>query len=280
MRTSFIPIKYRARSRGRPGPAPRPDALEPVADRLGGDLLRPAASASSSPRARKGGERDECAPGAVCSAVGIARTGIRSESAGVGQRRPPRPRSARRHCPGRAPDRASEPPCVAPSARPDSARASGRFGVTTVARGRMRSMSAWRSGRAGSPRSGEITGSTTTEPPPIRPRASTTASIVACRQHPDLDRVDADVRCNRLDLGDDHLGRHRSHALHADGVLGRERRDRGHPVHRQRANALRSAWMPAPPLESEPAIEECRREPARWPWTGNYSAAGFSPVRE
>ena len=75
-------------------------------------------------------------------------------------------------------------------------------------------------------------------------------------EHPDLDRVDADVVGDRADLGDDHLrGRPASTSstptvfwavIAVIAVI---------PCTPQRANAFRSAWMPAPPPESEPAIE-------------------------
>ena len=50
-------------------------------------------------------------------------------------------------------------------------------------------------------------------------------------QHPDLDRVDADVFGDRAHLGDDHLRRDRLDRLDPDRVLRRDRGDRGHPVH-------------------------------------------------
>jgi hypothetical protein len=69
---------------------------------------------------------------------------------------------------------------VADSASPESARASGRFGVTTVARGNTRSISAalaFGSNRV-APLSAIITGSTTTGASPTSASASTTAWIV------------------------------------------------------------------------------------------------------
>ena len=50
-------------------------------------------------------------------------------------------------------------------------------------------------------------------------------------EHPDLDRVDANIGQDRPHLGEDHLGRDRRDRLYADGVLGGDRSDRRRPVH-------------------------------------------------
>ena len=65
------------------------------------------------------------------------------------------------------------------------------------------------------------------------------------------------------DLGDDHLRRDRLDRGHPDRVLRGERGDRVIPCTPQRANAFRSAWIPAPPPESEPAIVRHDRDLAR-----------------
>ena len=49
-------------------------------------------------------------------------------------------------------------------------------------------------------------------------------------QHPDLDRVDADVALDGAHLGDDQLRLDRPDRVDADRALRRDRRDRGHPV--------------------------------------------------
>ena len=57
------------------------------------------------------------------------------------------------------------------------------------------------------------------------------------------------------DLRDDHVGRDRLDGRDLDGVLGGDRGDRAWcRARRSAANAFRSAWIPAPPPESEPAI--------------------------
>ena len=105
-----------------------------------------------------------------------------------------------------------------------------------------------------------------------RPRSSRRA------EHPDLHRVDPDVVGDRPHLTDDRLGR--------DGVTPSTATVFCHvtaviaviPCTPQRANALRSAWIPAPPPESDPAIESTRgmRRPDTPGsiWTGDGKAPG------
>ena len=140
-------------------------------------------------------------------------------------------------------------------------RASGTFGVTTVARGRS-SVDAAPSARPRSssraPDSATITGSSTTGVPGGQPSsARATASIVArVAEHADLHGVDAEVARRRRGPARRSSRAGRLDRRDRDGVLrgdrGDRRRRRARP---QRANALRSAWMPAPPPESEPAID-------------------------
>ena len=123
--------------------------------------------------------------------------------------------------------------CPAPSPSPDSARASGRFGVTTVARGRIRSISAAFAVGSSSvaPLSAIITGSTTTGASPTSSRrVEHRVDRRLVGEHPDLDRVDADVRRDRVDLGDDHLRRDGGDHLDPDRVLRGQRGDRRRPV--------------------------------------------------
>ena len=75
-------------------------------------------------------------------------------------------------------------------------------------------------------------------------------------EHPDLHRVDAHVLDDRPHLRDDHRRRDRLDGRHRDRVLRRDRGDRAScRARRSAAKAFRSAWIPAPPPESEPAID-------------------------
>ena len=99
------------------------------------------------------------------------------------------------------------------AASPASTRASGRFGVTTVARG-SDPLDAARLARLASsstaPLSATITGSSTTGASPSRSSASVDRrDRLARAEHADLHRVDADVVGDRADLRDDHLRRDR-----------------------------------------------------------------------
>ena len=121
----------------------------------------------------------------------------------------------------------------AASPSPGSSRASGRFGVTTVARGRtpldQRRLGVrveQRRAALGDHHRVDHDRRVADEVERLDDRLD--RRLVA--EHPDLDRVDADVGGDRLDLGDDDLGRHRDHQLDADRVLGGDRGDRGRPV--------------------------------------------------
>ena len=75
-------------------------------------------------------------------------------------------------------------------------------------------------------------------------------------EHADLDRVDADVLGDRRDLGDDRSrGETDSTASTPTVFCAVIAVIAVIPCTPQRAKAFRSAWMPAPPPESEPAIE-------------------------
>ena len=120
------------------------------------------------------------------------------------------------------------------SAAPASTAASARLGVTTVARGRMSCLRAWTalSSRRRAPDSATMTGSTTTGVLAGRRSSAwtTAAMVVRVAEHPDLDRVDADVLGHGFHLRDDDLGRHRLDGVDADGALGGDRGDRGQAV--------------------------------------------------
>ena len=73
-------------------------------------------------------------------------------------------------------------------------------------------------------------------------------------EHPGLRRVDADVVEHGLELGAHERGRQLVHSGHGDRVLRGQRDDRAHAVAPAAAKAFRSAWMPAPPPESDVAI--------------------------
>ena len=144
--------------------------------------------------------------------------------------------------------------------RPRSTRASGTLGVTTVARGSESSTSAACASSSSSraPDSATMTGSTTTGVPAAS-RSSASATARDGRALPSMPILTASTPMSvdhRAHLRDDHRRR--------------DRLDRGRratvfcaviaviavmPWTPQRAKAFRSAWMPAPPPESEPAID-------------------------
>ena len=73
-------------------------------------------------------------------------------------------------------------------------------------------------------------------------------------EHPDLDGADREIVKYRVDLGGDEFRRHPVNCGDALGVLGSERGDHGRAKTPSAENVFRSAWMPAPPLKSEPAM--------------------------
>ena len=249
----------------------RADAAQAVAHRLGGDARAPLAPRllAACPSARCAASAEECVQPDPWAAPSGWRSPLISTSCSpskqhVGGLVAVPAGDDHRGGPERV-DRARQAsisaPSPAPSGAPASTRASGTFGVTTVARGRSRCDERFlRVGRraARAPDSATITGSTTTGVPAGSwSSAAATAAIVSRRsEHPDLHRVDADVVRDRGDLGEDHVRRYGFDRVDADGVLRGDRGDRAScRARRMRAKALRSAWMPAPPPESEPAID-------------------------
>ena len=127
------------------------------------------------------------------------------------------------------------------------------------------------------PLSATITGSTTTGLPATRPRASATASIVA--SSPSIPTLTASTpmsvatarTCARIISGATGSTASTPTVFWAvRAVIAVV------PWTPQRANAFRSAWMPAPPPESEPAIESATgtRESSATP----AAYGGSSPV--
>ena len=144
--------------------------------------------------------------------------------------------------------------------RLDQRRASCRFGVTTVARGSSATSASRASGSSsGAPLSATITGSSTTGALGDEvERLAHRLDRLHRAEHADLDRVHPDVLGDRPDLptiASGGIGVTPSTATvfcHVTAVIAVI------PWTPQRANAFRSAWMPAPPPESEPAIESTR----------------------
>ena len=150
------------------------------------------------------------------------------------------------------------PPRRQAPSRPASTRASGRFGVSTLARGRIsRTSGSWASG-VEQPRArlgdhhrvhdhrrarGQLI---------ERPRDG--QRDLAGAEHPDLDRVHADVLDHRTHLGEHHLAGSGWIALTPTVFWAVIAVIAVMPCTPQRANAFRSACMPAPPPESEPAM--------------------------
>lgn len=74
------------------------------------------------------------------------------------------------------------------------------------------------------------------------------------RHHADLHRIGPDVVEDGVDLGAHENGIHLEHVGNAERVLGRERRDDALAEQLWAMMVFKSAWMPAPPLESDPAM--------------------------
>ncbi len=162
----------------------------------------------------------------------------------------------------RARARARAPPELAPRPRPpapprwppragEHARASGKFGVSTLARGQICSISARSASGSSSraPDSATITGSTTTGVPP---GSSSSACATACvdrdgAEHPDLDRVDADVCDHSANLRQHDLGINRQDRAYAARVLSRDRRDRAGAVYAAARERLQVGLDPGAP---------------------------------
>ena len=199
-------------------------------------------------RELRGEHRGVGAAGAVRGAVG---DGARRRSAtgsrgGVEEQVARAPRGARRSArphPGRARARRAASACASASSSssggsagaPASTRASGRFGVSTLARGRICSRSATSASGASrrAPDSATITGSTTTGVPggQLVEHGGDGERDLGAAEHADLDGVDADVGEHGADLGGDDLAGQRVHGRDRDRVLRRDRGDRARPVH-------------------------------------------------
>ncbi len=84
-----------------------------------------------------------------------------------------------------------------------------------------------------SPLVATITGSSTTcgQRVAVRIAAATDLDDLGVVQHADLDRVDAEIGRNGVDLFRQHLRRHGVDARDTACVLGGDRGDRGHAVH-------------------------------------------------
>ena len=275
IRTSFIDRIMPAACGRRPPaepedvhrPGARAESRQAVADRLGRDLARPPrgfGELRALREERREGRLSECSPiratrrpGTEARRSGASPTPSKRTSAPSSSQCPPVTMTAA------GAERLDRPRQLlarsARSPRPASSRASGRFGVATVARGRTRSISAALAFGSSSdrPARGHHHGSTTTGASPIRSSASTTASMVGSSPSmPTLTRVDADVPGDRPNLGDDHLRRDRGDHLDPDRVLRRERGDRGASRGRRSARTPSGRpGCPAPPPESEPAID-------------------------
>jgi hypothetical protein len=76
--------------------------------------------------------------------------------------------------------------------------------------------------------------------------------------HPDLDRVRADIGQHAVDLRHHHRGRHRVHRLHAQRILRGDGGDRGHRMAAQHRHCLDVRLYPGTPPESEPATIRMR----------------------
>ena len=131
--------------------------------------------------------------------------------------------------------------------------------MTTVARGSISSISARRAAGSSSsaPDSETITGSSTTGVAGgSSSSARATASIVSRGpEHPDLDRVDADVLGHGATWARMISGGIACTAVTPTVFWAVIAVIAVIPCTPQAANAFRSAWMPAPPPESEPAID-------------------------
>ena len=224
-------------------PRPVADLAQAVADRLGGDLARPRAASSGvlAEGQERGQRRGVGAAGAVRGAVGVAL----------------RRRSRRRRSPSKKRSTSSSlwPPVTTAACGPSASTAAGQLLLRArllaepgqhprlgdvrrrrpspaAAASRPAPACASSSSRT-APLSATITGSRTTGAA-LRPARALDHRVDRLRraEHPDLDRVDADVRGDRPDLRDDHLAARPARPRStADRVLRRDRGDRRHPVH-------------------------------------------------
>ena len=139
---------------------------------------------------------------------------------------------------------------------PASTRASGRFGVITLARGRICSTSARCASGVEQPRArlgDHHRVETTGVPGGSSSSAPATASVTLARaEHPDLDGVDADVGEHSAHLREHDLGGTGGRA-DANGVLGGDRGDRAS------CRARRTRRTPS----GRPGCRRRRRSPSR-----------------
>src|SRR3954471_8790992 len=172
---------------------------------------------------------------------------------------PPAAMPSRSSPPAAMPSRSTPPAAVPPRASPASTRASGRFGVITVASGSSRSIIAWRAASSSStaPDSATITGSITTgTPSSSSSSARATASTVSAV--PSIPIFTASTPMSSATA-------RTCSTMNAAGTVCTPVTPTVFcavnaaiaviPCTPQRAKAFRSAWIPAPPPESEPAIE-------------------------
>ena len=243
-------------SRARPGAAAaehvdRPGAGADLASARrgtagrGSALATRAALSGSSPQASRAASTEECVqPEPWAAPPGGARPGSRPAASRrrttsiACSRWPPVTTTQRGPSAwsARAAPALARPPVAPAPASPTraGARASGRFGVITVARGSSRATSAARAAGSSSsaPDSATITGSSTTGVPAGSSSSASDHGLDRRRvaEHSDLHGVDPDVLRDRAHLGDDHLRRDCVDGGHADRVLRGDRGDRGHPV--------------------------------------------------
>ena len=238
-----------------------------------------AASSGSTPSASCAASAEECVQPEPCAAPsgwrgpGISTTRSPSKKRSIASSRCP-PVTTTARGPERVDARAPAPRRSSVGrASPASTRASGRLGVTTVARGSSSSTQRVLRRPASSSRAPRLGDHHRVEhdrragrqlverlaPPP--------RSLGRAAEHPDLDRVDADVLGDGPHLRDDHRraapARRPSTATVFCAVIAVIA---VMPCTPQRANAFRSAWMPAPPPESEPAIDRTRGTRSARPW--------------
>ena len=251
------------------GPGPAPMSAKPVGDRLAGDAPRLGRGV-----AQRVAEREHAPRASSCGCSPTRARRRRDASHRESAAAPPRRRRA-----GRSPSAC--PPVTITASGSELADRRGELGRRRLiaqagqaprlrqVRGehvgarqdRRRPAPRAASGCSSSdPLSETITGSTTTGTSPTRSSASATAVDRLPRsQHPDLDRIDADVLDDRARLGDDDLGGDRVDRLDAERVLRRERRDRAGSMH-ARPPRTPSGRPRSPPRLRSPIRRSSARE--------------------
>ena len=264
------PLTVAARPSTSTGPAPAPELPQAVADRPAGRprAIRAASSGVVAERQRAASV-EECVQPEPCAApsgwrspgISTSRCAVEEQVAAllaVAAGDDDDLRAERVHRAGELRGRSSS------SSSPASARASGRFGVATVARGTSRSTSAaCASGveqarrRTRRPSPGRPPPAC---PPPAAASASATASIAGTAPTipiftASIPRSSATARTWATIM----RGLTGSTAVTATVFCAVIAVIAVVPCTPAAANALRSAWMPAPPPESEPAMDEARQ---------------------